>query len=114
MEDSWGGGEGGKKADVGKGGKKEGGEDIGTSEPHCRITRAGSCPESIKQPTPAAGRGGKFMTRLYAEIETWSATGFTPRRRSNQHKTPAGFSTGKILENIPIRGGGGSRSIQFV
>lgn len=67
MEDSChGGGRGGgrKKRRVRMlekaGRKKEGVEDIGTSEPHCRITRAGSCPESIKQPTPAAGRGANL------------------------------------------------------
>lgn len=69
MEDSChGGGRGGgrKKRRVRmleKAGRKKErveGEDIGTSEPHCRITRAGSCPESIKQPTPAAGRGANL------------------------------------------------------
>lgn len=111
MEDSchsW--GRGGKKADVGKGGKKEGGEDIGTSEPHCRITRAGSCPESIKQPTLAAGRGGKFMTRLYAEIET----GFTPRRdRTNTKPPPANFPPEKFLKIFPS-GEGERASSSFV
>lgn len=63
-------------ADAGKGGKKGGGgrEDIGRSEPHCRITRAGSCPREHKTTDAGCWPRGKFMTRLYAEIETWSAS----------------------------------------
>lgn len=90
-----------------KAGRKEEGGDIGRSEPHCRITRAGSCPREHKTTDAGCWPRGKFMTRLYAEIETWSAS-FTRVQIEHADFPPEKFlkifsSKGDLLFRHPVR-----------